>query len=163
MWLYENKVIEKTEDFPENTFGYVYRITNLVNGKSSGNTEVVKIKNNEFVILKYLYYYLQNEQLNIQKLAKYSTNLGHIDMNKFKELKIPIPSLERQQEIVEYCEYNDTLIKQLEKEIENNKRQARACINSIVKISSVEIDDAISETSRTSETNEIIEDCDSSE
>ena len=34
MWLYENKVIEKTEDFPEGTFGYVYRITNLVNGKS---------------------------------------------------------------------------------------------------------------------------------
>ena len=105
----------------------------LVNGKSSGNTEVVKIKNNEFVILKYLYYYLQNEQLNIQKLAKYSTNLGHIDMNKFKEFKIPIPSLERQQEIVEYCEYNDKLIKQLEKEIENNKNQAKLFINSIVK------------------------------
>jgi len=34
MWLYENKVIEKTEDFPEGTFGYVYRIINLVNGKS---------------------------------------------------------------------------------------------------------------------------------
>jgi len=34
MWLYENKVVEKTEDFPEGTFGYVYRITNLVNGKS---------------------------------------------------------------------------------------------------------------------------------
>jgi serine/threonine protein kinase len=33
-WLYENKVIEKTEDFLEGTFGYVYRITNLVNGKS---------------------------------------------------------------------------------------------------------------------------------
>ena len=105
----------------------------LVNGKSSGNTEVVKIKNNELVMLKYLYYYLQNEQLNIQKLAKYSTNLGHIDMNKFKDFKIPIPSLERQQEIVEYCEYNDKLIKQLEKEIENNKNQAKLFINSIVK------------------------------
>ena len=34
MWLYENKVIEKTEDFLEGTFGYVYRITNLINGKS---------------------------------------------------------------------------------------------------------------------------------
>jgi len=34
MWLYKNKVIEKTEDFPEDTFGYVYRITNLVNSKS---------------------------------------------------------------------------------------------------------------------------------
>jgi type I restriction-modification system DNA methylase subunit/restriction endonuclease S subunit len=105
----------------------------LVNGKSSGNTEVVKIKNNELVMLKYLYYYLQNEQLNIQKLAKYSTNLGHIDMNRFKEFKIPFPSLERQKEIVEYCEYNDTLMKQLEKEIENNKKQAQRFITGIVK------------------------------
>jgi len=105
----------------------------LVNGKSSGNTEVVKIKNNELVMLKYLYYYLQNEQLNIQKLAKYSTNLGHINMNRFKEFKIHIPSIERQKEIVEYCEYNDTLIKQLEKEIENNKKQAQQFITCIVK------------------------------
>jgi type I restriction-modification system DNA methylase subunit/restriction endonuclease S subunit len=105
----------------------------LVNGKSSGNTEVVKIKNNELVMLKYLYYYLQNEQLNIQKLAKYSTNLGHINMNRFKEFKITFPSLERQKEIVEYCEYNDKLIKQLEKEIENNKKQAQRFITGIVK------------------------------
>ena len=25
MWLYENKVIEKIEDFPENTFGFIYK------------------------------------------------------------------------------------------------------------------------------------------
>jgi type I restriction-modification system DNA methylase subunit/restriction endonuclease S subunit len=104
----------------------------LVKGKSSGNTEVVKIKNNDFVMLKYLYYYLQNEQLNIQKLAKYSTNLGHIDMNKFKEFKIYIPSLDRQKEIIEYCEQNNILIKQLENSIENNKKQAQQCIKGIV-------------------------------
>ena len=50
-----------------------------------------------------------------------------------ESLKIPIPSLERQKEIVEYCEYNDTLIKQLEKEIENNKRLAQQFITGIVK------------------------------
>ena len=33
--------------------------------------------------------------------------------------------LERQKEIVEYCEYNDTLITQLKKEIENNEKQAQ--------------------------------------
>lgn len=27
MWLYENKVIEKLEDFPENTYGFVYMTT----------------------------------------------------------------------------------------------------------------------------------------
>ena len=32
-WLHENKVIDKIEDFPEGTFGYIYRITNLTTGK----------------------------------------------------------------------------------------------------------------------------------
>ncbi len=105
----------------------------LVNGKSCANTEVVKLKNNDNILLKYLYYYLHNEQLNIQKLAKYSTNLGHIDMNKFKEFNIPIPSLERQTEIVDYCEKNDLIIQQLEQEIEDNKQLAKQYMNDIVK------------------------------
>jgi hypothetical protein len=33
MWLYENKIIEKIEDFPEGTFGFVYKITNNETGK----------------------------------------------------------------------------------------------------------------------------------
>lgn len=32
-WLYENKVISKIEDFPENTFGFIYKITNNETGK----------------------------------------------------------------------------------------------------------------------------------
>ena len=42
-------------------------------------------------------------------------------MKELMEIKIPVPSLERQKEIVRYCEYNDTLIQLLEKEIENRK------------------------------------------
>jgi hypothetical protein len=34
MWLYENKVIEKIEDFPENTFGFVYITTYIPSGIS---------------------------------------------------------------------------------------------------------------------------------
>jgi hypothetical protein len=34
MWLYENKVIEKIEDFPENTFGFVYMTTHIPSGIS---------------------------------------------------------------------------------------------------------------------------------
>ena len=34
MWLYENKEINTKEDFPEeNTYGFVYKITNKVTGK----------------------------------------------------------------------------------------------------------------------------------
>lgn len=33
MWLYKNKVISKIEDFPENTFGFIYKIYNKETGK----------------------------------------------------------------------------------------------------------------------------------
>jgi len=33
MWLYKNKVISKIEDFPENTFGFIYKISNNETGK----------------------------------------------------------------------------------------------------------------------------------
>jgi type I restriction-modification system DNA methylase subunit/restriction endonuclease S subunit len=84
------------------------------------------------IIKKFMFYYLQTIQPELLSIAKGTAQLG-INQENFYKLKIPIPSLERQQEIVEYCEYNDTLIKQLEKEIKNNKNQAKLFINSIVK------------------------------
>lgn len=33
MWLHKNKVINKIEDFPENTFGFIYKISNNETGK----------------------------------------------------------------------------------------------------------------------------------
>ncbi len=63
--------------------------------------------------------------------------IKNISKTNLKSIKIPIPSLERQKEIVDYCEYNDTLIQQLEKEIEHNKKQAQLFMTSIVKEISV--------------------------
>ena len=85
----------------------------------------------EDIMTKYIYYLLSHKD--------YLTNLYRgaaqkvISKTSLKLIKIPIPSLERQKEIVEYCENNDTLIKQLEKEIENNKKQAQQFITGIVK------------------------------
>jgi type I restriction-modification system DNA methylase subunit len=81
---------------------------------------------------KYIYYYLL---FNKDILEKGFVGANHKNISKeyISNIKIPIPSLERQKEIVEYCEYNDTLIKQLEQEIENNKKQAQQFITSIVK------------------------------
>lgn len=99
----------------------------------------------------YLYQYLKFIKNDIMDLAHYTTGLGCIKKGDIEGLKIVIPSLERQKEIVEYCEYNDTLIKQLEKEIENNKKQAQQFITGIVKTeehndtSSVFIDDVQNE------------------
>jgi predicted SPOUT superfamily RNA methylase MTH1 len=33
MWLHKNKVISKIEDFPKETFGFIYKITNNETGK----------------------------------------------------------------------------------------------------------------------------------
>ena len=92
----------------------------------------IKSKNEVVMINEYLWYYLDNNKEQVFKCGR-GTAQKAIDIDEFKSINIPIPSIERQKEIVEYCEYNDTLIKQLEKEIVNNKKQAQQFITGIVK------------------------------
>lgn len=80
----------------------------------------------------YLYYLLKMFQDKIYKLQT-GTAQPHIYSKDLEQIKIPIPSLERQTEIVEYCDNNDLLIKQLEKEIESNKKQATLFMATIIK------------------------------
>jgi type I restriction enzyme S subunit len=81
----------------------------------------------------YIGEFLLSQKKYIYDNCTHGTAQLHININNLMKLKIPIPPIERQKEIVEYCEYNDTLIKQLEKEIENNKKQAQQFITGIVK------------------------------
>ena len=105
----------------------------FVNEKIFLNDSGLSIKPKTDILLhKYVGYYLLHNQSIIYNCAR-GTAQKNLEMDVFKSIKIPIPSLERQKEIVEYCEYNDTLIKQLEKEIENNKKQAHQFITGIVK------------------------------
>jgi len=103
----------------------------LTEGKFFPSDHIFVIDIKDKCLMKYVYYILSNNE----KLDKLKTGVGipNITKGTLENLKIPIPSLERQQEIVEYCEYNDTLIKLLEKEIENNKKQAQQFITGIVK------------------------------
>jgi restriction endonuclease S subunit len=81
--------------------------------------------------------------LTINDFSKLGSGiLGNGSLNKksLGELKIPIPSLEKQKEIVAYCDYNTNLIKQLENEIENNKELAEQFIKDIVKNVGIDID-----------------------
>jgi type I restriction enzyme S subunit len=101
----------------------------LVNGKCAANIAVFQllpITNNN---IKYLYYYLLHIQTKIQSLAIYCTNNGNINMNELMNIEIPIPSLEKQKEIVEYLDFNNNLIDNLNKEIENNKKQGESFFN----------------------------------
>lgn len=101
---------------------------------SQGMTIITKYKH--ILTNEYLWYYLLFIKNIIFNCGRGSGQKA-IDMNKFKSIKIPIPPLEKQQEIVEYCEYNDNLIKQLEKEIENNKLLAQQFITNVLQSDSI--------------------------
>ena len=104
-----------------------------VYGKSGGTSHQYAVVPKKDINFEYLYHYLKFIKNTIMDLAHYTTGLGCIKKGDFETLKIHIPSLERQKEIVDYCEFNDTLIQELEKEIERNKKQAKMFISGIVK------------------------------
>ena len=80
----------------------------------------------------YLWYYLDNNKEQVFKCGR-GTAQKAIDIEEFKNIKIPIPSLERQQEIVDYCDKNHELIQQLEQEIERNQEMAKQFMSGLSK------------------------------
>lgn len=84
------------------------------------------------IMTKYLYYLLSYNKDYLITLYQ-GTAQKVISKTSLKSIKIPIPSLEKQQEIVAYCDANNNLIKQLENEIEHNKNLAQQFIKGIVK------------------------------
>ena len=86
----------------------------------------------ESVITKYIYYlllYNKNYIINLYQGVAQKV----ISKSNLKLIKLPIPSIERQQEIIKYCESKDILIKQLENDIIQNKKEAKLFILNIVK------------------------------
>lgn len=94
----------------------------------------------EDIVLKdYIYYYLKLiKQDDIYKLQTGTAQPG-INKEGLSKLYIPVPSLEKQKEIVEKIEQNDNLILQLQKEIETNKQLAKEIINNILQENKLEI------------------------
>ena len=99
---------------------------------TSDHCYILQNKNKLLINLKYCYYYLFHN-LEIMNQLYTGVAIKNISKTNIEQIKIPIPSLERQNEIVEYLDNNRQLIKNLEKEIENNKKQAEEFIKSIVK------------------------------
>jgi type I restriction-modification system DNA methylase subunit len=72
--------------------------------KSASTTDVSKftLKPDKAVTLKYVHIVLHTKLHEIQSMARYTTGLGHIDITQMLNgIQIPLPSLERQQQIVE--------------------------------------------------------------
>ena len=76
-----------------------------VKGKTACRANVCSlISINNFYNIKYIYYYLNINRIETNLKAHFTTNLGTISLEDIKNIKIPIPSLEQQKEIVEYLD-----------------------------------------------------------
>ena len=158
-----NKYIITTNDIYitiAGTTGLVGIIPNELDGANlTENAVRINIVNKNEILQKYLVYDIHYNQQEELKTKTIGAAIPKLSIERLMTLQIPIPSLERQKEIVEYCEFNDNLIKQLEKEIENNKKQAQQFITSIVKAQEKEEVEEQTETSSVNaETNEVIQD-----
>ena len=94
----------------------------------SDHCYVLQNKAKERVNLRYVYFYCYN---NLKTIGELFTGVAikNISKSRIETIQIPIPSLEKQQEIVEFCEINERLIKQVEKEIEQNGNLSQTLIH----------------------------------
>jgi restriction endonuclease S subunit len=98
----------------------------LLSGKSFPSDHMFIIKDTTENI-KYLYFVIKYLG-NLSNYAHGATIQG-ITKENLNSIKIPIPSLEKQKEIVEYLDFNNNLIDNLDKEIKNNKKQGELFFN----------------------------------
>jgi hypothetical protein len=96
----------------------------------------------DILLHKYIGYYLLSNQNIIYDCARGAAQ-QNLDIDAFKNIKIPIPSLEVQKEIVTYCEKHDDLIKQLENDIEQNKERAKLFLSTVLNKSSKKSDNIL--------------------
>ena len=97
----------------------------LLNEKYYLNSQAftIKSKNESIMINEYLWFYLDNNKEQVFKCGR-GTAQKAIDIDEFKLIKIPIPTIEKQKEIVDYLDYNIEIINNLEKEIEFTKKKS---------------------------------------
>ena len=97
---------------------------------ASDNCYILQNKNRSVLNLKYVYYYLAN---NLDILGGLYTGLNsdikHISKSSIKSFAIPVPSLEKQNEMVEYCENIMASIAQLQDDIREKREQMSHHIN----------------------------------
>jgi len=93
--------------------------------KSYLNQRVCKLNANININQKYIYYWYICNKIN-EKVLSISLGVAqpNISTNDLSLLKIPIPSIEVQNKIVEYLNNKNKIIKDLEKEIDDIKNEA---------------------------------------
>lgn len=73
----------------------------LVKGPTAFNVDVCMIVPNDPAVAMYIYCYLRANKPLLGGMAKFTVNLGHINLSQIKELTIPIPPSEIQTQIIQ--------------------------------------------------------------
>lgn len=83
-----------------------------------------KMDCNEMILKKYMYYWLQSDNMKKQAFASlHGATMAHLTKVLMENLEVPIPSIKTQQEIVEKLDDFENLIQSLEQEIKLRKQQ----------------------------------------
>ena len=90
----------------------------------------INTKNKEILLNKYIYYYLQNMDMN--NIGMGILGNGSLNKQTLGEINITYSTLEHQNEIIKSCEYNDDLIKTLKNEIKQNNENVKNYLNNIL-------------------------------
>lgn len=93
-----------------------------VSGKSGATTHNLALIPKSCVDVDYLFYYLKLNKNNIMDLANYTTNLGCIRLSDVKQIQIPLPPLDLQQQYVELSQRKEQFMKDLDDKIESEKQ-----------------------------------------
>jgi type I restriction enzyme S subunit len=97
----------------------------IINDKIFLNDSGLSVKSKISILLdKYLGNYLLSNKKNIYDLTNGAAQ-KNLNIEEFNLIKIPIPSLEVQNDIIEYCDNNLEIINNLKKTIENNKKMMK--------------------------------------
>jgi len=118
--------------------GKVFRVA----GKSGATSHQYALNiNNKIIINDYLYFYLMSIKNRIMDLAQYTTGLGCIRKSDFETIKIPLPSVDKQREIVSYCDEIDITIKSMESRIKSNEILMKNIMETYLKTNDKKKDD----------------------
>ena len=110
---------------------------------ASKHVTVVKIKKDvNYILIKYIYYYLYH---NLQIFENKINGVGCGWMNKeqMRKVKIPVPNLEIQQQIIGFYENSKKEIEKLENEINLKKKAEKQYISSLIQLPKQDIQDEI--------------------
>ena len=86
---------------------------------------------NDKINIKYIYFILNRKQEFIENNYQLGCANKTLDVEEFNLMKIPLPSLEIQEEIIDYCDNNLKIIENLNKTIEGNKKIIKDIMTSI--------------------------------